>query len=159
MKKKYILLTFLLISFLSSCFRTSFTFPDRYEGSNWVANSNDIVISLEVISYEEVYATINFNEYSEIYEVSFRVDNASFRCLDENKNYILIDGTTISRNLYNETFPSSYANVKLSTFFVTKTKDKYMKCYITYDNLYYIFPYLECRNLEEKIIFEFYMVE
>lgn len=92
-----------------------------------------------------------------MYEVSFRVDNMGFRCLDKNKNYILEDGTVIARDLYYEIFPNVSLNVKNSTFYITKTKDKHINCYITYNDLYYIFPYI--KNIDENILFEFHIVD
>ncbi len=162
MKKTIILiLSIILTNLLISCMgiRTNFKFPNEYGVSNWTASKDDINIVISVNENDDSYGSITYQETTNNYKVIFAVDGASFRCLNDNNEYVLEDGSSISQEQYESDFPNVISNVKGSSFVVTKTKDKIMECFITSKELNYIFPLYKYENEDEKIYFVFNMVE
>ncbi len=82
----------------------------------------------------------------------------SFRCLNDNNEYILEDETFMSQEKYDNDFPNVSCDVKESSFIITKTKDKLLECYITYKALNYVFPYTDNESENDEIYFVFSMV-
>lgn len=161
MKKSIILI--LLISFtifLTSCigFRTNFKFPNEYGESQWVSKDNNFDILIFVDANNESYSSITYDEITKNYKVLFAVDGVSFRCLNENSEYVLEDGTTISQEQYESDFQSATSNVMSSSFVITKAKDEMMECYVTAKELNYIFPNYCNKSENEKLYFNFKMV-
>lgn len=160
--KRFIIL-FLVILFnmsLVSCvgLRTNFKYPNDYGKSTWVANENDIDIMIAVDSNNVSFGFITFEEITKKYKIIFAVDGMSFRCLNDNDEYILEDETFMLQEKYDNDFPNVSCNVKESSFIITKTKDKLLECYITYKALNYIFPYSDNESENDRVYFVFNMV-
>lgn len=161
MKRLIIIFQFILLSmFLISCvgLRTNFKFPNSYGKSKWIANGNDIDIMIVVGSNNVSNGSITFKDITKKYKIIFAVDGMSFRCINDNNEYILEDETFMSQEKYDNDFPNVSCNVKASSFIVTKTKDKLLECYIIYKDLNYIFPYFDNKSENDKIYFVFSMI-
>ncbi len=156
------ILSILVIIFPVSCvgIRTNFKFPNEYGPSDWETLEENVHIFIKVDENSDSYGFITYQEITRKYKILFAIDGASFRCLNENDEYILEDGTFMQQEQYEYDFPNVQSNVKGSSFVVTKTQNKTMECYITYKELNYIFSDFEYESDEmKKIYFVFKMIE
>ncbi|MCF0116589.1 MAG: hypothetical protein HUJ61_00905 [Bacilli bacterium] len=151
--------SFLFCVSLSSCFgiRTHFKFPNEYGESVWVANNSEITITIFVDSLKESLGQIEYNEKIYFYDVIFAVEGANFRCLNNNDEYILENGTSMKKEDYNILFPNVKSNVKSSSFTVISTQMYTMSCFIMTFDLAYILPEYETNNSNDRLYFSFEM--
>src|SRR5574344_1496150 len=104
MKRIIIIITCLSTIFLlASCmgFRTNFKYPTENKNSKWTSTSNDITITMSIDSLGNAYSNISYGDEIRLFETKFSSECMNFTYINDDFEYILEDGSSISVEEYN----------------------------------------------------------
>lgn len=154
MKKILLCLFILTLPFLlASCFKTNYKFPNNYHNSIWYYEDDSLSIEMAVDDIGNTNTQISFEGETKTYETAFKVEMVNFYLINENNDYILENGETISPEEYKNNIDKMSSSPICISFVAEETTKKSFKMYILEKNYLKYFKN-EISDSDKKISFD-----